>query len=408
MNGISTSQTPTFTLVGDNGIFTVRVRVTDSFGSSATDSSTVTVDNVRPVVASLANDGPKPENTAVSISGVISDAGWLDTLTATVDWGDGAGAQPLAGVLENIRPDATLTFSNVAHTYGDDGVFVVTVCGTDDDGASTLPCGVTLVTIQNVDPTAVIDLTGTVNINGVDTFVAHVGEVIPFTADSFDPGSDDRTTTWDWGDGAPSPDSTELSLNDIAFNPDPDPSPSINPRTVTDAEPHAFGDACLYLVTFGARDDDLGSASDQVAVIIAGNAALQRGAGYWQTQYRPRPTAFSEARRLCYLAITRFMSTVFSEARALNTVAQAFDVMMIDQNDGDALQKLDRELLAAWLNFANGAFDLTELVDTDGNGVADTPFATVMATAEAVRLNPASTSAQLLAQRDILEQINGS
>jgi M6 family metalloprotease-like protein len=404
----STSQTPTFTLVGDNGVFTVRVRVTDSFGSSATDSSTVTVDNVRPVVASLANDGPKPENTAVSISGVISDAGWLDTLTATVDWGDGAGAQPLAGVLENIRPDATLTFSNVAHTYGDDGVFVVTVCGTDDDGASTLPCGVTLVTIQNVDPTAVIDLTGTVNINGVDTFVAHVGEVIPFTADSFDPGSDDRTTTWDWGDGAPSPDSTELSLNDIAFNPDPDPSPSINPRTVTDAEPHAFGDACLYIVTFGARDDDLGSASDQVAVIIAGNAALQRGAGYWQTQYRPRPTAFSEARRLCYLAITRFMSTVFSEARALNTVAEAFDVMRIDQNDGDALQKLDRELLAAWLNFANGAFDLTELVDTDGNGVADTPFATVMATAEAVRLNPASTSAQLLAQRDILEQINGS
>ena len=404
----STSQTPTFTLVGDNGVFTVRVRVTDSFGSSATDSSTVTVDNVRPVVASLANDGPKPENTAVSISGVISDAGWLDTLTATVDWGDGAGAQPLAGVLENIRPDATLTFSNVAHTYGDDGVFVVTVCGTDDDGASTLPCGVTLVTIQNVDPTAVIDLTGTVNINGVDTFVAHVGEVIPFTADSFDPGSDDRTTTWDWGDGAPSPDSTELSLNDIVFNPDPDPSPSINPRTVADAEPHAFGDACLYIVTFGARDDDLGSASDQVAVIIAGNAALQRGAGYWQTQYRPRPTAFSEARRLCYLAITRFMSTVFSEARALNTVAEAFDVMRIDQNDGDALQKLDRELLAAWLNFANGAFDLTELVDTDGNGVADTPFATVMATAEAVRLNPASTSAQLLAQRDILEQINGS
>ena len=404
----STSQTPTFTLVGDNGVFTVGVRVTDSFGSSATDSSTVTVNNVRPVVTSLSNDGPMPENTSVSIDGVISDAGWLDILTATVDWGDGAGPQALVGVLENTRPDATLTFTNVAHTYGDDGVFVVTVCATDDDGASTLPCGVTLVTIQNVSPTAVIDLTGTVSINGVDTFVANEGEVIPFTADSFDPGSDDRTTTWDWGDGAPSPDSTELSLNDIAFNPDPDPSPSINPRTVTDAEPHAFGSACLYTVTFGARDDDLGSATDQVAVIIAGNAALQRGAGYWQTQYRPRPTAFSEARRLCYLAITRFMSTVFSEARALDTVAEAFDVMRINGNGGDSLQKLDRELLAAWLNFANGAFDLTELVDTDGNGVVDTQFASVMATAEAVRLNPASTSAQLLAQRDILEEINGS
>ena len=403
----STSQTPSFTLVGDNAVRTVGVRVTDSFGSSSTDTATVTVNNVAPSVTSLSNDGPKPENTAVTISGVVSDPGWLDTFTATVNWGDGAGPQALAGVTENAPPDATFTFT-VAHTYGDDGVYAVTVCATDDDGATTTPCGVTPVTIGNVLPTAVIDLTGTVSINGVDTFVAHEGQVIPFTADSFDPGSDDRTTTWDWGDGPPSPDTSTLSLNDPVFDPDPDPSPSINPRTVTDPEPHAFGSACLYTVTFGASDDDGGSATDQVTVIIAGNASEQRGAGYWQTQYRPRPTAFPEARRVCYLAIVRFMSTVFSEARPLNTVADAFDVMRIDGNGGDAQQKLDRELVAAWLNFANGAFDLTELVDTDGNGTADTPFATVLANAEAVRLNPAATAAQRLAQRDILERINGS
>jgi hypothetical protein len=366
----------------------------------------VTVNNVRPSVTSLSNDGPKNENTAVSISGVVSDPGWLDTLTATVDWGDGAGPQALAGVLENTRPDATLTFTDVAHTYGDDGTFTVTVCATDDDGASTNPCGTTQVIIVNVKPTAVINLTGTVNINGVDTFVAHEGQVIPFTADSFDPGSDDRTTTWDWDDGLPSPDTSALSLNNILFNPDPLLSPSINPRTVTDPEPHAFAAACFYTVTFGARDDDAGTASDQVAVIIAGNASEQRSAGYWQTQYRPRPTAFSETRRQCYLAITRFMSTVFSEVRPLNTVAQAFDVMNVSQNSGSETQKLDRELLAAWLNFANGAFDLTELVDTDGNKSPDTAFATVMATAEAVRIGP-STDAQKIAQRNILERING-
>ena len=402
----STSQTPTFTLVGDNGVFTVQVRVTDSFGSSSIDSSTVTVSNVAPSVTLLSNDGPKPENTAVSISGVISDPGWLDTLTATVDWGDGGGPQPLAGVLENVRPDATLTFTNVAHTYGDDGVFTVTVCATDDDGGSTVPCSITLVTILNVDPTAVIDLTGTVSINGVDTFVAHEGQVIPFEADSFDPGSDDRTTTWDWDDGPPAPDTTKVSLNDPAFDPDPDPSPSINPRTVTDSEPHAFSAACFYEVVFGAADDDLGSASDTVAVIIAGNASVPRGAGYWQTQYRPRPTAFSEERRQCYLAIVRFVSAVFSELRLLDTVAQAFDVMAVNQNTGSATEKLDRELLAAWLNFANGAFDLGELVDTDGDGVADTAFATVLATAESVRIGP-SSEAQKLAQRDILQRING-
>jgi hypothetical protein len=244
-----------------------------------------------------------------------------------------------------------------------------------------------------------------VSINGVDTFVAHEGEVIPFTADSFDPGSDDRTTTWDWGDGPPSPDTSAVSLNDALFDPDPDPSPTVNPRTVTDPEPHAFGSACLYTVTFGARDDDLGSASDDVAVIIAGNESRERGPGDWQTQYRPRPTALPEARRLCYLAIVRFMSTVFSEQRALGTAAQAFDVLSLVGNGGDAEQKLDRELLVAWLNFANGAFDLDEVVDT-GSG-SDT-FANVLAAAEAVRLNPASTSKQLLDQRNILARMNGS
>jgi M6 family metalloprotease-like protein len=402
----STSQTPTFTLVGDNAVRTVRVKVTDSFGDSSTDSATVTVLNVKPTVTTLSNTGPILENTAVTISGVVSDPGWLDTFSSvTVDWDDGNGPQALPGVTENGRPDATYTFTNESHTYGDNGTYAVTVCATDHDGATTAPCGVTSVIVTNVDPTAVIDLTGTVTINGTATFVAHEGQVIPFSASSFDPGSDDRTTTWDWGDGGLSPDVTTVSLNGTL--PDLPKSPTINPRTVNDPEPHAFASACFYTVTFGARDDDAGSASANVAVIIAGNAALQRGAGYWQTQYRPRPTAFSEARRQCYLAIARFMSTVFIEQRALGTVAQAFDVMSVAGNGGDATQKLDRELLAAWLNFANGAFDLTELVDTDGKNGPDTPFATVMATAESARTGP-STDAQKLAQRDILARINGN
>ena len=41
------------------------------------------------------------------------------------------------------------------------------------------------------------------------------------------------------------------------------------------------------------------------------------------------------------------------------------------------MQQLDRQLLTAWLNFANGAFEYGELVDTDGNGVGDTAFSVV-------------------------------
>jgi hypothetical protein len=42
-----------------------------------------------------------------------------------------------------------------------------------------------------------------------------------------------------------------------------------------------------------------------------------------------------------------------------------------------------------------------------GDRTPDTAFSAVMAAAEAVRTNPASSEAQLLAQRDILLQING-
>jgi hypothetical protein len=394
----ATGQSPAFQLVGQDGVYPIGLRVTNEYGFTDTDSTTVTVANVAPTVT-IADNGPKAENTAVTVSGVVSDAGWLeDPLTATIDWGDGSGPVALAGVVEKVRPFETITYSE-QHTYGDDGLFTVEVCADDDD--TTDSCNSTVVTVTNVDPTAVIT-TPTSAINGVDTIIAHEGQLILFSADSFDPGSDDRTTTWNWDDGPPAPDSTKVSLNDTVppLLPDPDPSPEINPRTVTDSEPHAFGDACFYQVVFGASDDDLGTASDTVTVIIAGNESKTKSSGYWQTQYRPRPTALPEARRLCYLQIVGFMSTVFDEARDASTVAHAFDVLSLAGNGGSEHQKLDRELLTAWLNFANGGIEYGQLFD----GV---PFSTVLATAEAVRLNPALTEAQLKEQRQILQHLNG-
>ena len=69
-------------------------------------------------------------------------------------------------------------------------------------------------------------------------------------------------------------------------------------------------------------------------------------------------------------------------------------------------EQFDRQLLAALLNFANGDPDFNELIDTNGNGTGDTPFLQVVAGAEAVRLDPASTDAQIEAQKNLLERIN--
>jgi PKD domain len=395
-------QNAVFDQVGQDGVYTVRLKVTAD-GVSSVATTTVTVSNVAPVVT-LSSDAPKNENSAVTVSGLVSDPGWLDPLTATVDWGDATPVQPITGVIENVRPDATLTFS-VSHTYGDNGTFSAKVCGKDDD---TTTCQTVALSVTNVNPTATIDQSGTVPVNGVPTIIVHAGQSVPFAGRSQDPGSDDLTLTWEWDDGTPNVITTSL-VNPP--NPDPLPSPSIQPRDVTDTQSHAFGHACLYKGRFTSRDDDTGTGQDEVEVVVIGNALEVRSAGYWQTQFskalgKPGKADLTPASLACYLQIVGYMSTVFQEVRDASTVALAFDVLFQKQNGGSAVEHLDRQLLTAWLNFANGAMALTQLVDTNGNGVPDTPFVTVMSNAETVRLNPSATKGQLENQKDILEGID--
>jgi serine protease len=396
----ATGVTATFDRVGQDGSYTIGLKVTDPGGASSKDTGTVNVTNVAPTTTVNAIASVAENTSAANVTGLVSDPGWLDPLTATVDWGDGS-TSAASGTLENTRPDATFSYSG-SHFYGDNGTFTVRVCGRDDDSSS---CASTSVTVTNVNPTSVIDKSGATIVNGQPTVIAHAGQPVGFSGRSQDPGSDDLVLTWNWADATPN---TVTTYYNNGATPDPFPSPTINPRDVTDSHSHTFGDACSYLVGFSAADDDAGvSVADTVRVIIAGNASQRQNAGYWQTQYRPRPTAFSEAQRLCLLQIVGWMSSVFDEARTAATVAAAFDVLAVGGSGGSPTQLLDRQLLTGWLNFANGAIDFGQLVDTNGDGTPDTAFSSLMANAEAVRLNPASTSAQLLAQKDLLERING-
>jgi hypothetical protein len=272
----------------------------------------------------------------------------------------------------------------------------VQICGRDDD---TVTCATFPVTVLNVNPTATIDEGGTVLVNGVPTFITEAGGSLALSGRSTDPGSDDLHLSWDWDDGPPAPDVTTKYLNDSAFDPDPDPSPTIHPRDVTDSQSHAFA-ACVYDVGFGARDDDAGSAQDTVKVLVTGNSTIRFSAGYWYQQAR-RTAHVPPATVDCYLQIVDFVSNVFGPL----TRAQAADILK-PGGGTTAAEQFDRQLLAALLNFAHGDPDHDELIDTDQDGVGDTAFLTVVANAEAVRLNPASTKAQIVAMKDLLERIN--
>ena len=398
----ATGVAPSFDLVGQDGVFTIRLRVTDTAGATATDTAQVTVTNVAPTVGAITTDAPKPENSGVRIQGVISDPGWLDPLTASIDFGDGSGPQPLAGVLENVRPNATLTY-DVTRIYGDNGTFTVKVCAADDDTTGT--CNQTSVQVTNVNPTATIDDSAAVLVNGVPTLIVQAGQSLSIPGRSTDPGSDDLTLTWLWDDGSPN-----TSLTSLVNPPTPEPlaptwTPSIQPRDVTLSASHSFV-ACLYDVGFRSADDDGGvSPTDTVKVLVTGTSTARFSAGFWHQQYRGQGRQFAEATLLCYLEIVGFVSDVFDEVTDASTLAKAEDVL---KPGGGTTKKeqFDRQLLAALLNFANGDPDFNELIDTNGNGTGDTPFLQVVASAEAVRLDPASTDAQIEAQKNLLERIN--
>ena len=389
----------------DNGSYTVKVTVTDDDGGTSSASFAVQVSNVAPAVTiDPAQVKTIAEGSTLAAKALFSDPGWADTYSSEISWGFDA---PSSGslILTNDGPPADQGSVTGSRAYGDNGAFTVGVKVTDDDGGSqtaSFPLQVT-----NVAPTAVIDETGATVVNGVPTFIAHSGQAVSFKARSTDPGSDDLALSWSWGDGLPSPDVTTNYL----VNPpgtDPATSPSLQPRDVTDSKSHAFGSACSYDVGFGTRDDDGGSSADAAKVVVTGNAHLTRIAPLWFLQTRPGlripPIDLPVSTVNCYLQVVQHMSPLFSEAKDVSTMAKANSVLNLQLLNPKA--EFDRQALTAWLNFADGSFDLNSPVHTNLNLHPNTTFGAVMTQAEAIRLNPASTTTQLRQQTLLLEKLN--
>lgn len=226
--------------------------------------------------------------------------------------------------------------------------------------------------IQNVAPTVTLSRAGATLVNGVATFMASAGQPLSFSGDVTDPGQDDLTVSWDWGDGAPTPDETTLYPV---------------PHELTVARTHTFGSACVYQVRLSAVDDDRASAEDVVAVVALGQrTGAARSEGWWQHQLNGNgATTFTAEGISCLLGVVEHMSGVFGELRVANTAAAAYDVIFLKQNGGSALQQLDRELMVAWLNYANGAF----------TGATATAVLEALAAAETLRADPAATEQAL-------------
>ncbi len=232
---------------GDNGVYTVTLRVTDELGQTDTDTCVVTVLNVVPSIVPI---GPFTvnEGSPLSLSATSTDPGsddltflWEFELGPTynnVYYNDGVGPDPYPS------PEGTYPFTasdSVGHTYGDNAVYRLILTVTDDDGGTATLT--TTVTVVNVAPTII----------PFGPLAINEGSPLSITAMSTDPGSDDLTFDWDLELG---PTATNTYYND-GLGPDPPKSPwGTFPFTGTDSIGHTYGDNGVYALTLTVTDDD--------------------------------------------------------------------------------------------------------------------------------------------------------
>ena len=197
----------------DDGMYNVKLTVTDNDGAKTNDTTTATIANVAPTANA---NGPYTgkEGSAVAFTGSQTDPG-TDTFTYLWNFGDGA----------------TSTLQNPAHAYADNGIYNITFTVTDDDGG--VGSATTAATIANVAPTC--DAGAAVNGNE--------GSSVSFSGTASDVPADVSSLTYSWafGDG-----STGMGK-----------TPS-----------HTYADNGVYTATLTVHDKDGGQCSDTTTATI--------------------------------------------------------------------------------------------------------------------------------------------
>jgi hypothetical protein len=121
--------------------YTMTATITDNENLAGTGSTSVTVNNVAPVITarSSSNDKAK-EGDSITISATFTDVGTLDTHTATVNWDDGTTSN---ATITESGGSGTLS---ATHAIGAGGIYTILITLKDDDSGTTTATKTVLVT----------------------------------------------------------------------------------------------------------------------------------------------------------------------------------------------------------------------------------------------------------------------
>ncbi|KKK93075.1 hypothetical protein LCGC14_2696510, partial [marine sediment metagenome] len=124
--------------------YDIVITVTDDDTGQDTDQTTITVNNVPPVIEEIFSSAPgvgdAAEDEDVTVWGSFTDVGTLDTHDAEIDWGDGIVT---AAVIVEAGGSGTFTGTH-AYEYG--GIYTVTVTLVDDDTGTDVATATAVIT----------------------------------------------------------------------------------------------------------------------------------------------------------------------------------------------------------------------------------------------------------------------
>lgn len=243
---------------GDDCTCSVTLRVEDDDGEFVTYSTTIEVSNVRPSIA-----GQVRAYAEGNLTLRVAGEKWHDVVLRLYD-----GSVEIANGSVFRTPgspdEQSMTVEGVVIDLPNNNLSALIEYTPLDDPVNGQINGATpaWLIFTSSEGSGESRLHHSFNVKHPDTWIWKVedfgpflvGVEISFEATATDPGSDDITFTWKWGDGA----STSMTYFNDGIGPDAYPSPDVNPVTKTDTQRHAYVTEGSYSVELVIEDDDRG------------------------------------------------------------------------------------------------------------------------------------------------------